>query len=90
MVLFSISSRHDRADCVRKPLPLTTVELQKAGSRLLRMAPKRVLDVRPFTTSVCLILKTRLRLLKASTKRATSPTLALKQTNSTHSSISPV
>jgi hypothetical protein len=29
----------------RKPLPLTTVELQKAGSRLLRMAPKKVLDV---------------------------------------------
>jgi hypothetical protein len=30
----------------RKPLPLTTVELQKAGSRLLRLAPKKVLDVR--------------------------------------------
>lgn len=29
----------------RKPLPLTTVELQKAGSRLLRMTPKKVLDV---------------------------------------------
>ena len=29
----------------RKPLPLTTVELQKAGSRLLKMAPKKVLDV---------------------------------------------
>ena len=29
----------------RKPLPLTTVELQKAGSRLLKLAPKRVLDV---------------------------------------------
>ncbi|KAH8119439.1 prokaryotic type I DNA topoisomerase [Phellopilus nigrolimitatus] len=28
-----------------KPLPLTTVELQKAGSRLLRLAPKKVLDV---------------------------------------------
>ncbi|KAF9010781.1 prokaryotic type I DNA topoisomerase [Cyathus striatus] len=28
-----------------KPLPLTTVELQKAGSRLLRMAPKKVLDI---------------------------------------------
>ncbi|TFK67367.1 prokaryotic type I DNA topoisomerase [Pluteus cervinus] len=28
-----------------KPLPLTTVELQKAGSRLLKMAPKAVLDV---------------------------------------------
>lgn len=34
------------AKCVlRKPLPLTTVELQKAGSRLLRMSPKKVLDV---------------------------------------------
>lgn len=30
---------------LRKPLPLTTVELQKSGSRLLRLAPKRVLDV---------------------------------------------
>ena len=29
----------------RKPLPLTTVELQKAGSRLLRLAPKKILDV---------------------------------------------
>lgn len=28
----------------RKPLPLTTVELQKAGSRLLKLAPKKVLD----------------------------------------------
>ncbi|KAI0730280.1 DNA topoisomerase, partial [Fomitopsis betulina] len=28
-----------------KPLPLTTVELQKAGSRLLRMSPKKVLDI---------------------------------------------
>ncbi|KAJ3761972.1 DNA topoisomerase [Lentinula raphanica] len=27
-----------------KPLPLTTVELQKAGSRLLKLAPKKVLD----------------------------------------------
>lgn len=30
---------------VRKPLPLTTVELQQSGSRLLHMAPKKVLDV---------------------------------------------
>ncbi|KAF8647157.1 hypothetical protein AX16_006988 [Volvariella volvacea WC 439] len=29
----------------RKPLPLTTVELQKAGSRLLKLAPKKVLDI---------------------------------------------
>jgi hypothetical protein len=29
----------------RKPLPLTTVELQQSGSRLLHMTPKRVLDV---------------------------------------------
>ncbi|KAF9523469.1 DNA topoisomerase [Crepidotus variabilis] len=28
-----------------KPLPLTTVELQKAASRLLRLAPKRALDI---------------------------------------------
>ncbi|KAJ7130832.1 prokaryotic type I DNA topoisomerase [Mycena crocata] len=28
-----------------KPLPLTTVELQKAGSRFLHLAPKAVLDV---------------------------------------------
>lgn len=30
---------------IRKPLPLTTVELQKSGSRLLKLAPKRILDV---------------------------------------------
>lgn len=29
----------------RKPLPLTTVELQQSGSRLLHMTPKRILDV---------------------------------------------
>ncbi|PWN28201.1 prokaryotic type I DNA topoisomerase [Jaminaea rosea] len=28
-----------------KPYPLTTVELQKSASRLLRLAPKRILDV---------------------------------------------
>ncbi|KAF8481542.1 prokaryotic type I DNA topoisomerase [Gautieria morchelliformis] len=28
-----------------KPLPLTTVELQKSGSRLLKLAPKKILDV---------------------------------------------
>lgn len=28
-----------------KPKPLTTVELQKAGGRLLRMAPKKILDI---------------------------------------------
>ncbi|KAJ7693325.1 prokaryotic type I DNA topoisomerase [Mycena rosella] len=28
-----------------KPLPLTTVELQKAGSRFLKLAPKAVLDI---------------------------------------------
>ena len=31
-----------------KPLPLTTVDLQKAGSRLLRISPKKVLDVGGF------------------------------------------
>ena len=31
-----------------KPLPLTTVELQKAGSRLLKISPKTVLDVSDF------------------------------------------
>jgi DNA topoisomerase IA len=33
----------------RKPLPLTTVELQKAGSRLLHLTPKKTLDVGPLT-----------------------------------------
>ncbi|EMD37681.1 hypothetical protein CERSUDRAFT_50044 [Gelatoporia subvermispora B] len=28
-----------------KPLPLTTVDLQKAGSRLLKISPKKVLDI---------------------------------------------
>lgn len=28
-----------------KPYPLTTVELQKSGSRLLKLSPKQVLDV---------------------------------------------
>ncbi|THG98415.1 hypothetical protein EW026_g3758, partial [Hermanssonia centrifuga] len=29
----------------QKPLPLTTVDLQKAGSRLLKISPKKVLDI---------------------------------------------
>jgi DNA topoisomerase-3 len=33
------------ADTDRKPLPLTTVDLQQSGSRLLRLTPKQVLDV---------------------------------------------
>lgn len=32
-------------DILRKPLPLTTVDLQTAGSKLLRISPKKVLDV---------------------------------------------
>ncbi|KAI0295814.1 DNA topoisomerase [Multifurca ochricompacta] len=28
-----------------KPLPLTTVELQKSGSRLLKLSPKKILDI---------------------------------------------
>lgn len=35
----------DGTDFCRKPLPLTTVELQQSGSRLLHMTPKRILDV---------------------------------------------
>ncbi|KAM5534558.1 hypothetical protein V8D89_011762 [Ganoderma adspersum] len=30
---------------IRKPYPLTTVDLQKAGSRLLKLSPKKVLDI---------------------------------------------
>lgn len=37
--------REDANLCLRKPLPLTTVELQKHGSRLLRLPPKKVLEV---------------------------------------------
>ncbi|KAI0049973.1 prokaryotic type I DNA topoisomerase [Auriscalpium vulgare] len=46
--------RHPRARVIKvtkketkkwKPYPLTTVELQKAGSRLLKLAPKKVLDI---------------------------------------------
>ena len=35
-----------------KPLPLTTVELQKSGSRLLKLSPKAVLDVSFFHFNV--------------------------------------
>ena len=74
----------------RKPLPLTTVELQKAGSRLLRLAPKKVLDVR-------ISLNTRLyngpvtimsRLLRSFTNKVLCLTHVLRQTNSIHNSIS--
>lgn len=40
----------------RKPLPLTTVDLQKSGSRLLHLAPKKVLDVRAIPESEHLVL----------------------------------
>jgi hypothetical protein len=32
----------------RKPYPLTTVELQKAASRILKLTPKKILDVSRF------------------------------------------
>lgn len=35
-----------------KPLPLTTVELQQSGSRLLGMPPKRVLEVSYLTPTI--------------------------------------
>lgn len=39
----------------RKPLPLTTVELQQSGSRLLHMTPKRILDVNYIITNITCI-----------------------------------
>jgi DNA topoisomerase-3 len=45
VVLISLSAAKDRLMQPRKPLPLTTVELQQSGSRLLHMTPKRILDV---------------------------------------------
>ncbi|KDQ57416.1 hypothetical protein JAAARDRAFT_193749 [Jaapia argillacea MUCL 33604] len=40
-----ITKANDKETKKWKPLPLTTVELQKAGSRLLKLAPKKVLDI---------------------------------------------
>ena len=49
----------------RKPLPLTTVEMQKAGSRLLHLSPKQILDViLAVVPSVFLANSFRFRLLK--------------------------
>ncbi|WFD06228.1 DNA topoisomerase [Malassezia vespertilionis] len=41
----TVTKTTERPVTKRKPTPLTTVELQKSGSRLFGMAPKRVLDV---------------------------------------------
>ncbi|KAI0633210.1 DNA topoisomerase [Trametes polyzona] len=54
VTLYEAALTHERARVTRvtekdtkkwKPLPLTTVDLQKAGSRLLRISPKRVLEI---------------------------------------------
>ncbi|OSD06958.1 prokaryotic type I DNA topoisomerase [Trametes coccinea BRFM310] len=54
VALYSEVLKHDLARVTKvtikdtkkwKPLPLTTVDLQKAGSRLLKISPKRVLDI---------------------------------------------
>ena len=48
-ILTSVGSHGLAGELYRKPLPLTTVELQKSGSRLLKLAPKKILDVRSQT-----------------------------------------
>ena len=75
-----------------KPLPLTTVELQKCCSRLLKLAPKRILDVsvsitqtRARTTKGTLFL---CRSLIPCIKTGFYPTLELRRISLIRSSIS--
>jgi hypothetical protein len=60
----------------RKPLPLTTVELQKSGSRLLGLAPKKVLDVSIQPT--CLVYQTLTDLDWVIARRKAVPARILK------------
>lgn len=83
MLLFSRHNTHIQ----RKPLPLTTVELQKAGSRLLKLAPKAVLDA-CHTFFVAEPVSHDARLPRNCTTKAFYPTLVPKPTNSTRNSIS--
>ena len=65
----------------RKPLPLTTVELQKAGSRLLKLAPKKVLDVCPSVNFRLVSFKGSVRSPKSSISRVSFRIRARKRTN---------
>lgn len=66
-----------------RPLPLTTVELQKMGSRYLRMDSQRVMKV---SSGACLYKRpmlTRSRLQKSSTRRGGSAIQEPRRTSST-------
>ena len=74
----------------RKPLPLTTVDLQKAGSRILKISPKKVLDVcmRSLHTTNSLIHSKLHRLRSGFTSKGFCHIRVLKQTSMIHSSTS--
>lgn len=65
-----------------RPLPLTTVELQKMGSMFLRMDSQKVMKVSYLRCHMAgLASDLPLRLPKTFTRRVGSVTLALKQTS---------
>lgn len=67
-----------------RPLPLTTVELQKMGSMFLRMDSQRVMKVSYMTCNITgLSSDLPFRLLKTFTRKGGSATLALRQINLT-------
>lgn len=72
-----------------RPLPLTTVELQKMGSMYLRMDSQKVMKVSYVVCDIAgLSSDLPIRLPKTFTRRGGSVTLALKQTNLMRESIS--
>jgi hypothetical protein len=71
----------------RKPLPLTTVELQKSGSRLLKLSPKKILDVSSRFTLSLLSITMIDRLPSISISKGSSLIQERKQTSMTHNLI---
>ena len=72
---------------IRKPYSLTTVDLQKAGSRLLRLSPKRILDVSMHTAgyvpSHTIVLTEKTRSQSTCTNKAFSHIHEQRPTSST-------
>lgn len=72
----------------RKPLPLTTVELQKSGSRLLKLSPKKILDVSSLLTLLVPSVTVIDRLPSISISKGSCRIQERKQTSMTHNLIS--
>ena len=81
--LAKVSKMQRRLTSKWRPLPLTTVELQKLGSMYLRMDSQKVMKVREVIAKLPSPILTRARLLRSSIIKAGSATHVQRPINST-------